>query len=283
LHRYHVFYGLSTNQPPQETWSYTGKDFYDGYDTNRKFLNGQEALNGTLIDMRATFTNLPANYLTRYVFVARLQEQIDALRKPLNTLLQEPENMAAKKNVSKESEYMKIGLLVFALAIFVGWRLFTSDGLSMPKSSASIPAPATTSVPVTPPPVSEKSKTESEPTKEATAYVAQETPTIIEHLLKTYRPRLSTTAYSQETGFVGNIDFYDNFELIETYKIKELHALGVTLIRKPYGVDLIYSGKSFIVSAWRLPDKPEQIQPDPEPVAVSQASPVAQPDQSKPL
>lgn len=92
-------------------------------------------------------------------------------------------------------------------------------------------------------------------------YKAIQTSAVIEHLLKTYRPRLSTTAYSPETGFVGNI---------ETYKIKELHSLGVTLLRKPYGVDLIYNGKSFIVSSWRLPHEPLPSS-DPEPVEVSQS------------
>jgi len=32
-----------------------------------------------------------------------------------------------------------------------------------------------------------------------------------------------------------------------TYTIKELHSLGVSLLRRPYGVDLVYAGKTFIV------------------------------------
>jgi hypothetical protein len=286
VHRYHVYYGLNTQQPPVETWNYTGNDFYDGYDTNQKFLNGQEALNGTLIDMRATYTNLPSSYLTRYVFVERLQRQIDELRRPFNKfdLDQELEPMAAKKNLSKESEYMKIGLLGLALLIFIGWRFLKSDSLSLPSATTSAPA-STAQTPATQPAI-EKPKPNTEPVKyvktDDTEYVAQETSGFIGYLLKTYRPRLSTTAYSPDTGFVGNIDFYDNYELIETYKIKELHALGVTLIRRPYGVDLIYAGKSFIVSSWRLPADPAPLTEPPktEPLAVSQNSPVSEP---KPL
>jgi len=93
-----------------------------------------------------------------------------------------------------------------------------------------------------------------------------------------YRPRLSTTAYSPETDFVGNIDFYDNYELIETYSIKELHALGVTLSRKPYGVDLLYAGKAFIVSSWKLPVKPVPASPQ-----VIAASDIPQGHQSEAL
>jgi hypothetical protein len=247
VHRYHVFYGLSTAQPPVDTWSYTGKDFYDGYDTNQKFLNGQEALNGTLIDMRATYTNLPANYLTRFVFVERLQRQIEELRK-LPTI--SPIESMAKKNISKETSYLKIGLLCLALLSFIGWR-FMNGGLSLPVKTN--PAPVALNVPVEKPkPVSDTNSDETKPV-DSDQYVAKQTKDIIAFLLKTYRPRLSTTAYSPEIGLVGNVDFYNNFELVESFKIKELHALGVVLLRQPYGVDLMFDGKKFIVSSWKLP------------------------------
>lgn len=256
IHRYHVFYGMSTNQQPQATWSYTGKDFYDGYDTNQIFKDGMEALNGTLIDMRATYSYIPANYLTRNIYIQRLNNRIDELKKltVLNPEIEAPP--MAKKNLSKETSYLKIGLLCLALVVFVGWRLMS--GFSLPKAAVTVQAPAvpvaSSLAPAATVPASTGPAVES-------VYMATQTNSIIEHLLKTYRPRLSTTAYSPQTGFVGNIDFYDNFELIETYKIKELHALGVTLIRKPYGVDLLYAGKTFIVSAWRLPDHPQADSP----------------------
>lgn len=278
IHRYHVFYGLSTAQPPVETWSYTGKDFYDGYDTNQKFLNGQEALNGTLIDMRATYSFIPANYLTRHVFVARLQRQIAQLQNP-NT----KELPMAKKNLSAETQYLKIGLLVIALLAFLAWR-FLSGGFNVPKPGGGA-APVATQAPSTPlpsMPVPSNTPTLSVVTPvQPVVYKAQQVNEFVENLLKIYRPRLSTTAYSPQTGYVGNIDFYDNFEMIESYSIKELHALGVTLLRKPYGVDLIYSGKVFIVTAWRLPDAPiEALEASSEaaPIAVSQVSPSDKPE-----
>ncbi|MFI3156785.1 MAG: zonular occludens toxin domain-containing protein [Methylococcaceae bacterium] len=292
IHRYHVFYGLSTAQPPVETWAYTGKDFYDGYDTNQKFLNGQEALNGTLIDMRATYSFIPANYLTRHVFVARLQKQIEHLQNPLKPTT-EPLSMA-KKNLSAETQYLKIGLLAIALLLFLAWR-FLSGGFKVPNSAstAATAAPSSTA-PVAPlqaqpaPPVVAATST-SVPVpltpEPSVVFKAPQLSDFVETLLKTYRPRLSTTAYSPELGYVGNIDFYDNFELIESYSIKEMHALGVTLLRKPYGVDLIYSGKVFIVTAWRLPDNPavlSQTELEPQiqaqPLAVSQTAPVHQPE-----
>ncbi|MGZ5051694.1 MAG: hypothetical protein ACXWF8_01670 [Methylobacter sp.] len=52
--------------------------------------------------------------------------------------------------------------------------------------------------------------------------------------------------YSPDVGFVGNIDFYDNFQLVETYQIKELHGLGVSVVRKPYGA---VDSKPFFVNA----------------------------------
>ncbi len=273
VHRYHVFYGLSTNQPPVETWSYTGKDFYEGYDTNQKFLNGMEPLAGTLVDMRATYSFIPANYVTRHVFIERLNKQIEHLRNlsPIKPELETPS--MAKKNVSKETSYLKIGLLCLALVVFVGWRLMS--GFSLPKSTvpAVASAPAAPVSSVTSIPSVESSQDTTSPKAPETVeevYKAMQTNEVVAFLLKTYRPRLSTTAYSPEIGFVGNIDFYDNFELVETYKIKELHALGVTLLRKPYGVDLIYDGKVFMVSSWRLPDAP--IQANPAPVAASDST-----------
>jgi hypothetical protein len=255
VHRYHVYYGLSTAQPPVETWNYTGKDFYDGYDTNQKFTNGMEALGGTLVDMRATYSYLPANYLTRHVFIERLHQQIKHL-KDLKPLVPELEYEAmAKKTVSKQTEYLKIAFISLALIIFIGWRV-ASGGMSLPKASSSVAAntnpvlAAASIAPVAPVP----SAHSAQPVlTDNTIYKAVQTNDFIEKLLKDYRPRLSTTAYSPELGIVGNIDFYDNFELVESYSVKELHSLGVTLIRRPYGVDLIYNGKSFIVSSWRLP------------------------------
>lgn len=214
--------------------------------------------------MRATYTNLPANYLTRYVFVERLQQQIDYLRN-LSNPVEVP--TVAKKNLSNETSYFKIGLLCLALVIFVVWRLM--KGFSLPNtaanSSASSAAPVSTPATATPVAAKTDSVSATSQASSEAVYKATQTNDFIIQLLKNYRPRLSTTAYSPEIGFIGNIDFYDNYELIESYKITELHSLGVTLIRRPYGVDLVYDGKTFIVSSWKLPQVSASTIESPEP------------------
>jgi len=190
--------------------------------------------------------------------------------------------MAKGKGGSKQADFMKIGFLVIALIGFLGWR-FLSGGLNMPKTESVIPQPAVAAPVVATPVKTVQSASESAPVETKSAvYVAQQTNEFIEYLLKTYRPRLSTTAYSPELGIMGTIQFYDNFEVVESYTVKELHSLGVTLLRKPYGVDLVFAGKSFIVSSWKLPHESDNQEPQavqPTPVSVSQAD--TQPAASK--
>lgn len=264
VHRYHVFYGLSQMTSPVETWTYTGKDFYTGYDTNQKFLNGMEALNGTLVDMRATYSYIPANYLTRRVFVDRLQVQITALKqlKPINSDQYKEGDTMAKKGVGSESNYLKIGLLAFGLVGFLAWR-FLSGGFSLPTASAST-APAQASLPASVESIQKVSVIESKFEKSSTA--ALEVSSFMDYLLDHFRPRLSISAYSPDVGFYGHVDFYDHDVLVERYPISALHALGVSLIHRDYGADLVYNGKAFIVTAWKLKtlNVPEQV-----PAAVS--------------
>lgn len=253
VHRYHVFYGLSMQTKPVETWSYTGKDFYEGYDTNQKFLNGLEPLNKTLVDMRATYSYIPANYLTRHVFIERLHKQIERLKTLKSKTEIDGEGVPmAKKGVGSEANYFKIGFLVLALVGFLGWRFF-SGGFA-------IPTP-TVQASVLPAPVSIATTVQNEQVKPAANVsqpelpdrVALETSDFMDYLLQHFRPRLSVSAYSPEGGFYGNIDFYDKATMVERYPIAALHSLGVALIHRPYGADLIYRDKSFIVTAWKLP------------------------------
>ncbi|MDP1615674.1 MAG: zonular occludens toxin domain-containing protein [Methylococcales bacterium] len=258
IHRYHVYYGLSMQQNPVDSWTFTGKDIYNGYDTNQRFRDGTEALCGTLVDMRATYTYLPAGYLTRHVFIDRLNQEIAKLKVTIKV-----DNMAKPKTA--ENPQLKIIILSAMLVLFLGWRFF-SGGFQVPKLSVSEALPTTNNQPIPqnqpvalPSLVNQPSPSNQPATvNQPVAYVAHQTNEIIEYLLKTYRPRLSLSAQSPEMGLLGNVDFYDEFELVETYSIKELHALGVTLVRKPYGADLLYAGKSFIVSAWNMPHQPTQ-------------------------
>jgi len=38
VHRYAVYYGMTTAVEPEEMWSFTGTDFYDGYTPTKSFV-----------------------------------------------------------------------------------------------------------------------------------------------------------------------------------------------------------------------------------------------------
>ena len=167
--------------------------------------------------------------------------------------------MAKKGTTSAESNYLKIGLLAFALVAFLGWRFF-SGGFSVPKSAVlssvapvASPLPSAPVVPVVVPaavsPVADALPRVSE-TPKMPPFEKYE---FIDYLVETFRPRLSVSAYSPETGFLGNIDWYDNGELVERYSIHDLHMMGVAVIHRDYGADLVWRDKVFIVTSWKLP------------------------------
>jgi hypothetical protein len=177
----------------------------------------------------------------------------------------------AKKSVVAGGDYLKPALLLVALVGFVGWRFLSGTGITPKASTSTVSAVQPSVSPVLPlvpvsPPVSSGSSVVSE-VKE---FVAQETETFMDFLLKSYRPRLSVSAYSPDLGFMGNVDFYDRGTMVERYKIDALHSLGVALIHKPYGADMIYKGKVYILTAWMLPRSPD---PDSN-VSSEPASPV---------
>lgn len=273
VHRYHVFYGMSLQTQPVETWSYTGKDFYSGYDTNQKFLNGLEPIGGTLLDMRATYSYIPANYLTRRVFIDRLNEKIQFLRDlpPILTGHEIEESMAKKGVQSSESIYLKIGFLAFALVGFLAWR-FLSGGFHAPTVSSPIPSipavpisnsnsisPQSTAINQSQNSSSFSANSASTTNTDLTNDTAQPIDTLIDYLLKNFKPRLSLVVYSEKSGFVGNVDFYQNNSLVESYSISLLHQLGVALIHRDYGADLVYKNKAYILTAWPLVENTNQV------------------------
>lgn len=248
IHRYHVFYGLSQQVKPTDTWTVRGTSLYDAYDTNQMFKNGVEAFDGQLVDMRGTYSYLPACYLTKRVFIDRLQLQINDLKKPV----QKGDDMA-RKGVGSEGNYAKIGLLALLLVGILGYRFFTK-GFSLPeatKLASSKPVPAqlnpvqpmpVQSVPVQPIPV------QSVPVQS----VNVETANFLDYLIQNFRPRLSSVAYSPDKGFLGFINWYQGNELRETYSIASLHDFGVILIHREYGIEMVYKGKSYPVTSWKI-------------------------------
>jgi hypothetical protein len=286
IHRYHVFYGLSTAQPPIETWTFTGKEFYDGYDTNQRFRDGLEFVGSGLVDMRATYTYLPASYLTGYVHVKRLADQLDALKVRIN-FKGDKEFMAIRKNHNSSlAPKIKVILLSLALVGFLIWRYGLRDS-SAPSVVGHAPVAVSVPVPVQQPATLQQQMDASSPSHAVQSSasppvqpplgnvkpVALETESFIDYLINRYRPRLSVSAFSVDKGFLGDIDFYDNYVLVERYPINHLHALGVVLIHKPYGADMVYKGKSYIVTAWKLPDSPDPVDTAQQLSSVGFASP----------
>lgn len=249
-HYYHVFYGLSTAQKPTEVWHFTGKDLYDAYDTNQRFRDGLEPMLGTLVDMRATYTYLPSNYLTGQVFIDRLQGQIKLLRDQFNK--QENVQVALKRTSSQDTK-QKAVILSVLLVLFLGWR-FMSGGFS-PKPELTPVAPAAVvPAPVAPAPVSSAPPASPVPAiaplSSKTSDHAVNSGSFVSLLFDKYKPRLSSFAYSDDDGFFGFIDFYDGAQIVERFNIRELHSLGISVVKRPYGVDLLYAGQTFIVSSW---------------------------------
>lgn len=262
VHVYHVFYGMSTNQKPVEKWQFTGKKLYDGYDTNQRFRDGMEALGGTLVDMRATYSYLPVNYLTKNVFVQRLQNQIAELKKKPEKAVDE---MAVKRTTGTDAK-QKAYVFLFFLAGFLIWR-FSSGGFlkkpeitPLPTASAVVsPAPAVpvSSVPSLIPDSLAGAVDKPNSVNGQSSPVSSVLPpaNFLTTLMKAYKPRLASYAYVEGEGFYGSIDFYNGTSKVETFDIKELHALGASLVKRPYGADLYYSDSVVVVTAWDLQDQ----------------------------
>lgn len=260
IHVYHVFYGMSTNQKPVEKWQFTGKNLYDGYDTNQRFKDGFEPIGGTLVDMRATYSYLPANYLTKNVFVQRLQKQITELNnKPVKAV----DEMAVKRSVGTDSK-QKAFVFLFFLVGFLIWR-FSGGGFLKKPEITPLPTSASVASPVLPDP-SLFSKSVSPPVNNIdnnqSVAVSSVFPPVnfLTALMKAYKPRLSSYAYVEGEGFFGSIDFYSGSSKVETFDIKELHALGASLVKRPYGADLYYSDSVVVVTSWDLVGKKIEVE-----------------------
>jgi hypothetical protein len=58
---------------------------------------------------------------------------------------------------------------------------------------------------------------------------------------------------SKRTGeSQGAVEFYQVGKMVERFKITELHALGVAMVRTEYGYNMIYKGKTYLVP-WAMP------------------------------
>ena len=88
--------------------------------------------------------------------------------------------------------------------------------------------------------------------------VSKSTDIFVDRLLSQYRPRLA--AYVSSTSFgkmLAVVEFYQGSDLVERLDTSALHAFGIGVVTKPYGIDLVTASDSYPVTAWALP-KPKQ-------------------------
>jgi len=82
--------------------------------------------------------------------------------------------------------------------------------------------------------------------------------TFLDRLMNDFRPRLAAFVVRSGYGNIsGYVEFYQKTNLVEVFSFDELHGLGIAIVKKPYGVDLVTSFDSYPVSSWYLP-KPKQ-------------------------
>jgi hypothetical protein len=265
FHIYEGYYGFIFTDKPQFVRRFRGVDLYDGYDTNQLFTDGQEIIEfksglyaqAKIVDMRATFTYLPAAYLTRQIYIGRLQKQIDVLTAPPS----EENDMATKrKNFGNQAaDKMKIyGVLAIVAAYFV-YRFVFNAAPGLPVAHA---APVPVVMPAAP--VSASAAPSSafvdsarqtwqaqagiiSPDSQKSVTPAKED--FLSRLIAQYRPRLAAELSSAEK-YDGIIEFYDGDKRVERLTFKELRGFRVSIIPRPYGVDLVSDVGTFSVTRW---------------------------------
>lgn len=285
FHLYDVYYGMSFNDARVEQWKYRGHDIYDGYDTNQRFNDGNEIIGKQLMDMRAVYTYLPVCYLTKHIYIDKLNIQINEIlnAKPIVKDEIQGDEMAKKKINPADAQKGKIILLSVFLVGFLVWR-FGFGEVKLPGNSKelvqSLPVPvATQSQPVQPQKSGDGEKTRVSPPGGGSAF--------IDTLVTSYRPRLAAFLSGQtktgETVVSGLIEFYEGDQMVERFKISELKAFGAAVVTKPYGVDIITAASTYAVSAWPRPvsKQSEPVQPVKQIVKSAPVSPVLQVSDAK--
>lgn len=281
FHIYEGYYGLSFADKPQFVRRFRGVDLYEGYNTNQLFVDGvevieikerfitlldgsQEFVTGRVFtqDMRATYTFLPVCYLTRQIYVDRLQAQIDKIE---NLEVLQVDDMATKKkSVSGGiADKMKIAFILIMVAAYFTYRFYFSAVPVMSTANASVLSPANQpiqqshsdsvfSVPSAPLPVA--SAVESKPVKKED---------FISRLVDSYRPRLAGELVIDRgkptQKYDGIIEFYEGSTFIQRFTFKELKAFKVVIVSKGYGVDMVTDAGVFPVTRWDISHDDSQV------------------------
>lgn len=270
FHLYDVYYGMTFADARVEQWRFRGNDLYDGYDTNQRFNTGNELIGKRLVDMRAVYSYLPACYLTKQIYIDRLQKQIDDI-KNIQYIYDEGDDMAKKKINTADANKPKIILLSLFLVGFLVWR-FGFGEVKVPGAKDALQQVLPVqSVQASPPPVSasnassEGGKTRLSPPGGGLSFV--------DTLVSTYRPRLAALVSGKDrngdTVISGMVEFYDGEQLVERFFIHELKAFGCSFTLRPYGADIITSKGVYSVTAWPRPNSEST-----EPFRLTSSAPV---------
>ena len=248
-HVYEVYYGFhQQSNKPQECWKFVGDDLYDGYNTNQLFSDGNEILEidgkAEIVDLRTTSTNLPASYLSGFIYKKEALKLIELTNKTYGDCM-------ALRTSNKNSGFkVKVALLLIVGIAFVGYRLFA--GVDIPGQTLQAKETSTNDVNQISP---VNNTIQQLPRYSGVDYKKS----FIDNLLSQYRPRLAAYLHTKTKQF-GLIEFYQDDIKVEQFTIKELHSLGIAVVHKEYGVDLVTHIGTTIVTPWALQriKKPKQ-------------------------
>jgi hypothetical protein len=251
---YLIFYGFESTKP-QDKWSYDDS-CYTGYNTNQLFKDNLEIdLKGNTVKSQHLYTFIPAAYLTGHYYHVRAKQQFDTLTKLTDSIFSGDDMRAAKKQF--DTNKAKMYLIAFAVVLFLGYR-YMSGGMSFPKTQPvaqqqTQPTSPLTQLQLQPnqPVAQQQTQSNQSPVQQQiqpSQPVAQQTNNFIDNLLQTTQPRLSWVLLGESGKYDAGVNFVDgDGNTLEYMTVKDLHALGVTLLRKPYGFDLLYRSQVYIL------------------------------------
>lgn len=268
FHIYDVYYGFAQTDLRVDQWRFSGKDLYSGYDTNQLFSHGNEIVGNQLIDFRATYTYLPASYITGRHHIDKLQDQIDSLLNITTEKTVQGETMSKSKTNKLDQNKPKMILLGVLVVGFLLWRVGFGD-LKLPGKSNQPVDTSTNSVTSPTPKLAVDQYTVANPDPSSTTATNDSkglnsppggSHAFIAQLFTSYRPRLSGSITGESAQgnqvITGYIEFYSGNQIVEAFKFDELHAFGVAVVLKPYGVDLVTNDGVFVVTRWPKPHQP---------------------------
>jgi len=239
-HTAHIFKGRSELDDLDGTVDYSNIPYRKLYNTNQLFEDGREYINNAFIDMRASYTLVPPYWTTKQKFIDYHQEQILKLSNKDN------ETMAIKSNGLKAGQFVKIGLMILFLVVF----LYFNNPMDNPLIADTVDAPVQQALPAYTPPT-----------------ISQITPNngdydFIRNLLDTYKPRLAAHTTSDTHGVSLIIDFYQGSDLYERLVLSDFHRNGYSVTPSGSNAVIVSNGEyKKRVSAWILPE--QEVKPTP--------------------